>query len=350
MSDYGFLSRLLHRLALGVPAIAEASFDAEQAMLGKEPVAAASGRHVFVAGLARSGTTVLMRSLFETGEFCSLTYRDMPFVLAPGLWSRITRNSRIERDATQRAHGDGVMVDFDSPEALEEVFWRVFSGSSYIRPDRLVGMRAGAETVQRFRQYVAAILKRYERARYLSKNNNSIVRIGSLIEAFPLGRIVVPFRDPLQQAHSLLNQHLRFRRQRSEDGFTVRYMTWLAHHEFGADHRPFEWGIPVAQGHAPDTLDYWLAQWIGVYDHLLQEVRRHPEHARLLSYELLCSETHREWQRLGEFLGLDAPAPTQLRASHAHSDHRVDKRLRRQAESIHGTLLFLAGAPSPGES
>ena len=88
MSDYGLLSRLLHRLALGVPAIAEASFDAEQALLGRQSIPAHGGRHVFVAGLARSGTTVLMRSLFETGEFCSLTYRDMPFVLAPGLWSR----------------------------------------------------------------------------------------------------------------------------------------------------------------------------------------------------------------------------------------------------------------------
>ena len=342
MSDYGLLSRLLHRLALGVPAIAEASFDAEQALLGKEPICARDGRHVFVAGLARSGTTVLMRSLFETGEFCSLTYRDMPFVLAPGLWSRVTSSSRKERDATQRAHGDGVMVDFDSPEALEEVFWRVFCEPAYIRPDRLVGMRADADTVQRLRRYVAAILRHYGSARYLSKNNNNIVRIGSLIEAFPSARIVVPFRDPLQQAHSLLNQHRRFCQQHGVDKFTASYMTWLAHHEFGADHRPFEWGIPVAQNLAPDTLGYWLAQWIGVYEHLLQNVRQHREHVRVFGYELFCSGTQREWQRLGEFLGFDAPAPTRLEVSHARIDESVDKRLRTQAEHIHSALLSSA--------
>lgn len=342
MSDYGFLSRLLHRLALGVPAIAEASFDVEQASLGPEAVAATTGRHVFVSGLARSGTTVLMRSLFETGEFCSLTYRDMPFVLAPNLWSRITRTSRIDRDAAQRAHGDGVMVDFDSPEALEEVFWRVFCGPSYIGQDRLVEMRASADTVQRFRRYVAAILKRYGSARYLSKNNNNIVRIGSLIEAFPSARIVVPFRDPLQQALSLLNQHRRFCQQHSTDKFTARYMTWLAHHEFGTDHRPFEWGIPVAQGLAPETLNYWLAQWIGVYEHLLPEVRQRREHVRLFSYELFCSETKREWQKLGTFLDVDAPAPTRIKASHAPISEVVDERLRAHAERVHGALLSLA--------
>lgn len=339
MSDYGLLSRLLHRLALGVPAIAEASFDAEQAFLGKAAVAAQDGRHVFVAGLARSGTTVLMRSLFETGEFGSLTYRDMPFVLAPGLWSRITSSSKRDRDATQRAHGDGVMVDFDSPEALEEVFWRIFCGPAYIRDDCLVAMRASEETVARLRRYVALILSRYDRARYLSKNNNNILRLGSLIAAFPSCRLIVPFRDPLQQAHSLLDQHRRFCRQPGADKFTTRYMTWLAHHEFGADHRPFEWGMPVARPYTPATLDYWLAQWVGVYGYLLQDVARHREHARFFSYELLCSETQREWQRLGEFLGLSAPAPTQLKVSRARIEDAVDARLRAQAADIHAALL-----------
>lgn len=339
MSDYGLLSRLLHRLALGVPAIAEASFDAEQAFLGKDCVAAQGGRHVFVAGLARSGTTVLMRSLFQTGEFCSLTYRDMPFVLAPGLWSRIASSSRRERGATQRAHGDGVMVDFDSPEALEEVFWRIFCGPAYIREDRLVAMRASAETVEKFRRYVALILKRYGRARYLSKNNNNIVRLGSLIEAFPSGRIVVPFREPLQQAHSLLNQHRRFRERHGADEFTASYMTWLAHHEFGADHRPFEWGMPMAQPYAPATLNYWLAQWIGVYGYLLEDVSRHRRHARFFSYELLCCETQREWRRLSGFLGFAAPPPLQLKVSRVRIDETVDEHLCAQAERIHLALL-----------
>jgi hypothetical protein len=342
MSDYGLLSRFLHRLALGVPAIAEASFDAEQAILGKEPVAAAGGHHVFVAGLARSGTTVLMRSLFETGEFCSLTYRDMPFILAPGLWSRITRNSRVDRDATQRAHGDGVMVDFDSPEALEEVFWRIFCGSSYIRRDRLVGMHADAEAVKRFQSYVALILARYRGSRYLSKNNNNILRLGSLIEAFPSSRIVVPFREPLQQAYSLLTQHRRFREKHVADKFTASYMSWLAHYEFGADHRPFEWGMAVSKVYSPDTLDYWLAQWVGVYGHLLQAVQGRREHVRFFGYESLCSQTRREWQRLGEFVGLNAPAPTQLKASRSAMVEPVDARLRVQAEAMHCALLSAA--------
>jgi hypothetical protein len=344
MSDYGALSRVLHGLALGVTAIAEASFDAEQAIMGRDLVPSDGAPHVFVTGLARSGTTVLMRAMFASGEFCSLTYRDMPFVLAPGLWSRIA-GERIERQAAERAHGDGVMVDFDSPEAFDEVFWRIFCGPAYIRADRLLSMRADAQTVDRFRRYVALIQKRYRRARYLSKNNNNILRIGSLLDAFPSARIIVPFREPLQQAVSLLRQHRRFRQKHRDDRFSERYMRWLVHHEFGADHRPFEWGLLAAQGYGPDTLDYWLAQWVGVYGHLLQDAQRYRANVRLLSYETLCSQPQQQWRKLTEFIGLRSPEPEQLRMSRSSVEERTDNGLLARAEGLHGSLLAASMSP-----
>ena len=46
--------------------------------------------HIFICGLPRSGTTILMRSLYETKKFASLTYRDMPLLLSPNLWNKIS--------------------------------------------------------------------------------------------------------------------------------------------------------------------------------------------------------------------------------------------------------------------
>ncbi len=101
-------------------------FDIEKAMHGGDCPDATNGQHVFVSGLARSGTTLLMRMLHDTDEFASLTYRDMPLVMAPNLWRRLSGAFQKSMARQERAHGDGLQVDYDSPEALEEVFWRTF--------------------------------------------------------------------------------------------------------------------------------------------------------------------------------------------------------------------------------
>jgi len=307
-SDYGFGARLLHRLALGSDAVAEASFDIEQASRAKAGPVPDAGPPVFVAGLARAGTTVLMRALHSSGAFCSLTYRDMPFVLAPNLWRRLSSGSRRDAAARERAHGDGLAVDFDSPEALEEVFWRVFCGDRYIAADRLVPMTADAEEVDRFRAYVAAIRAGHGGpsgpTRYLSKNNNNILRLSSLNSAFPGAQVLIPFREPLQHAASLQRQHQRFTRINAEDPFSRRYMGWLVHHEFGADHRPFVFGDSVPGG-SPDTLDYWLALWIDTYTALIETA---PPACRFVCYESLC-EDPAVWPSLCAWLSLAKPWP-----------------------------------------
>ena len=71
-----------------------------------------NGRHVFVSGLARAGTTILMREIHGSGDFGSLTYADMPFVLAPNFWRRLSANGAKAKPRAERAHGDGIEVEF----------------------------------------------------------------------------------------------------------------------------------------------------------------------------------------------------------------------------------------------
>ncbi len=290
---YSATDRLLHRLALGRPAIAEMSFDMDQARGGLDIAGVTAARHVFVAGLARAGTTVLMRRFHASGAFRSLTYRDMPFVLAPRLWASVSGASRRATAVTERAHGDSLTVSADSPEALDEVFWRVFEGESYIQPDRLVPHRVGTDLVSKFRRYVAAVLGGTGASRYLSKNNNNILRLGTIRAAFPNALILIPFRNPADHAGSLLSQHVRFEGLHRDDPFAQSYMTWLAHHEFGSDHRPFVMAGDRPAG-SPLSVEYWLTIWCDVYEWLLETA---PEDAVFVSYEALCDDPN-VWNRL----------------------------------------------------
>ena len=337
-SDYSSSARIMHRLALASPQRGELLFDIEKGLAPEPPAGAAEGRHIFVTGLARAGTTILMRAIHESGTFASLTYRDMPFVMAPNLWARLSGSSRRETAKAERAHGDGVLVDFDSPEALEEPFWRTFCGSDFIHADALVPHAVDDETIEKYRGFVSHVLARYGAPRYLAKNNNGILRLPATRAAFPSAAIVVPFRAPIDQALSLQNQHARF--SAPGDRFTQNYMTWLAHHEFGQDQRPFVFGGVRPEGQ-PDEIDYWLSMWVRVHRHLLSQATDGGSAMIPISYEDLCQPDGVAWNALCARIGIRSDgADFSARATTAPEPR--DAALAAEADAVYARLRMVS--------
>lgn len=286
MSEYSRLDRVLHYLALEYPSVGELCFEIERNIFKPSAIVHKS---VYVTGLARAGTTALMRALHATEQFASLTYDDMPFVLSPNLWGKVTSLHAKQRVMQERAHGDGIQVDFDAPEALEEVFWRLHCGSRYIGSENLRPHAVDYETMKKLLIYQSLVCKKYDRSRYLAKNNNHILRIASLYKKTELIKYLIVFRNPVSQARSLFNQHIRFR---NADSFTKRYMTWLVHHEFGAVHRPFQFSEAWPIDGSPDQIEYWLQRWIDCYTYLLPLLERRDSNLIPVSYERLCSDSN----------------------------------------------------------
>ena len=307
-SKYGPTSRMLHSVALGLPPITEASFDINRMIFKTDP--STQGPPVFIAGLARAGTTILMRSIYSTGVYRSLTYRDMPFVLMPNIWSKFSSYSRTHRDAEERAHGDRIKVNYDSPEAFEEVFWRTFCQRDYIKKDTLRPHETNQKVIEKFRKYVSNVVASAEdkqQVRYLSKNNNNLLRLGTLRKAFPDAVILIPFRDPIQHALSLQTQHERFTTQHDSDPFSLNYMNWLGHHEFGQNHKPFVFPNDKddIDRYSPEQTEYWLDIWGRTYRHALQNV---PQNSFFICYERLCSEPVHMMNLLFDKLETEPPA------------------------------------------
>src|SRR3990167_7383137 len=82
-SDYSFADRLLHRMAFAHPILQRALGEIESDMFAAKFEKVAAARPVFVTGLPRAGSTLLLEMLYKTGEFAAFTYREIPFVLAP---------------------------------------------------------------------------------------------------------------------------------------------------------------------------------------------------------------------------------------------------------------------------
>ena len=211
--NYSFLSQMFHHLVLGSNIVQELLFDIEKIFFKKKIKNDNLKQHIFISGLSRSGTTALMRYIYETNLFASLTYRDMPFITSPNLWNKILGNKTTSNVSKVRAHKDGIQVNIGSPEALDEVFWRVKLNNNYIHSDKLVIHEVNEEVINEFRKFVSLILYRYKKNLYLSKNNNNLLRLESIIKAFPNCLILIPFRNPIEQANSLLLQHQNFNKQ-----------------------------------------------------------------------------------------------------------------------------------------
>ena len=118
MNNYSWLEQKLHKFALSSQFMREVTFDFESTNISST---SETENHIFIAGLARAGTTILLNALYKSNVFSSLSYSDMPFVLAPNLWSKISF-SKGNLEFKERAHGDGIKVSAESPEAFEEVF------------------------------------------------------------------------------------------------------------------------------------------------------------------------------------------------------------------------------------
>lgn len=338
---YSRADRLLHHLALEYRPVLEASFDLERARYGKAARAQAIERPVFISGLARAGTSILTRMLHDAGGFVAPSYRDMPFALAPNGWRALSAGRRRQVGPQARGHGDGLTHDLDSPEAIEELFWRWAEGPGYLRRDGLAPVAIGAETIAAFRDYVALVLLAGGGGRYLSKSNNAVLRLEALVAAFPDAVLLHPFRDPVQQALSLRQQHARACALAAEDGFRARYMRWLGHHEFGADCRPFLLPGGPEAGEAPgEGLDYWLRSWIAVYRRLLDQPPPVARRQCFVDYDRLSRGDPVTIARVAGAAGIGAPGiGAGLRAPPAHPPIGVDPALLAEARAVHARLV-----------
>jgi len=345
---YGRLDRWLHWLALEPAAVRHLAFDLERQFAlprCEDPlVASPADGAVYVCGLARSGTTMLLRILDECDDFRSLNYRDMPFVLAPNLWARFSRHARKESVTAERAHGDGILVNVDSPEGLEEVFWRTF-GAQTSNPACFGFDEPDADVLANFADYRALVANprsesvRAKWRRYLSKNNNNLLRLTSLC-ADPTATVLLAYRNPVATARSLHRQHQRFCASQVGDDFTRAYMGWLSHYEFGLDHRPFCFAVSGMDASlTPDQLDYWLDYWDAVYRYVLS-------HAELrfflVNHDALRATPAATLAGIFKVLGVEADSAVlaqQIAGPDTVINEGFDPELLRRAEATYRELL-----------
>ena len=270
MQNYSNIQKFLHDFVLSKKIINKSLFELEKIIYLKNKDII-NQSHVFITGLPRSGTTSLLNFLFSSNEYASLTYNNMPFILSPN-FSKLFHKKNITKK--ERLHRDGIDFDNNSPEALDEIFFD--NSEEFIRNE--------------LENYIQLILLSNNKTKYLSKNNLNYKRIDIIQSIFPNSIFLIPIREPLQHANSLLNQHLHFSQLQKKDDFIRRYMNYLGHHEFGLNHKP--WNKPI---HFNDlnNINYWLEQWNLFYEFIYEKFQSY-ENCYFVIYEELVNQNYVE--------------------------------------------------------
>jgi len=312
--QYGPVARLLHRIALSDLGLQRSLAELEDRLLGVNRSGDAPPRPVFLTSLPRAGTTLLLELLYATGEFSAHTYRQMPFVLAPLLWQSLATPFRRSAQLTERTHGDGLQVGFDSPEAFEEIIWMSFYAPRYRLTELPIWTeKAYLPSLHTFFSRHLAKLSRSapngERGdRYLSKNNVNIARLALLPRYFEDCQILIPIRHPEAQIASLQRQHERFLALHHADPFARDFMRWIGHHDFGASLKPLDFDQWLQANETPDVGSprFWRAYWLATYEHILRHAETRTDIV-LFDLEKARREPRPALEALGERLGLANP-------------------------------------------
>jgi hypothetical protein len=234
-------------------------------------------RPVFIAGLARSGTTITLELLTSVPGVASYRYRDFPGVHLPLAWNRAL-GSRAAGPPVERLHGDGILITADSPEALDEPIWMSFFPEAHDpkRCNVLTGAEPNADFDAFYRQTLKKILLLRRGGLLVLKGNYLISRLAYLRHLFPDARFVLLIRDPIEHIGSLLRQQANFSAAASADPRTLDYLRAIGHFEFGLDRRPINCGndddikaVVAAWGEGRE-IEGWALYWRHIYDHLAE--------------------------------------------------------------------------------
>ena len=303
----------------------------ESSYLRQELDAITIDKPIFITGLARSGTTILLEQLARTDLFATHRYRDFPFLHTPFWWNKYLDIAAKEQEPVERPHKDRIAITSNSSEAFEEPLWQHFFQNIHAanKLHLLDEATENKDFEQAFRDHLRKILFVRKRDRYLSKGNYNVTRLEYLANLFPDAQFVIPIRHPVDHVNSLAKQHQLFLEYAATDQRIEPYLQFAGHYEFGPQRRAIRLNASdgdrtdTAWGQGQEHLGYAI-QWSQVYRYV--DSLRHEsdlgDRIHVVRYEDFCEQPQQNLTAILQDAELDASVLDDLSFDHISRSQR----------------------------
>ncbi len=258
---------------------------------------------IYIAGVARSGSTILLEMLNQHPQLTSHRYSDFPNVYTP-YW----RNWLKQRTSTkqlilqERAHKDRIKITEHSPEAIEEVLWIDFF--KQLHQDDVSQILDGTTKNLKFEKFYKDHIKKLllvrRKQRYLCKGNYNLTRLGYIQKLFPDAKFIIPVRNPVNHIASCIKQDNLYSKNLANNPRAMRYLKWAGHFEFGPNkhsiylNNSIEFNKIKQAFETDDKVSAWAYHWNSLYKNVCSQINEDEKlksASLFMRYEDLCNNS-----------------------------------------------------------
>lgn len=266
---------------------------------------------IYITGLARSGTTILLEFLSKHKGFATHSYSNFPFIYTPYLCNSIFNVLKKDSKTKERSHLDGIMINNQSPESFEEIIWNQFFPNLHDikKSSNLYENNKNQEFETFYTNHVKKLILSKKAFRYLSKANYNINRLPYLKSIFNDLRVIIMVRNPIDFIASSIKQDILFCREQKKDIKKLHHTNTTQHFEFGLNKIPINFGNNnlteeiAKKFESNNKIEAWSKYWNEACNFIinLQESKFLKDNIKIVLFEDLCNNTEKELLKILNF-------------------------------------------------
>jgi hypothetical protein len=258
---------------------------------------------IYITGLARAGTTIVLEMLENHPDLASHKYKNVIMPYLPDWFSQMADRFNFYNKPFERLHRDGIIVTRESPEAVEEVFWQTFFSSLHNEHvSNIIDRNITNPKFEKFyRNHIKKLIINQKCSRYLAKNNYLVSRLDYLLKIFPDSKFLLIIRNPIEHIASLIKQSKLFIKLENEIPLLPDWLKIVGHNEFGRNQMCINLGdtelineIHRLWRNSKTYFKGWAYYWNSIYDFIanqLETSKKLKKATLIIRYEELCEKS-----------------------------------------------------------